>query len=182
MRERRSSRYRQIDVWATLYQQQAALALTVHDGTVYGNTVALSHAGMLHTALVLARSSDWYRYSLNCIERWKHAITCVACGTHDSCLPLPVVALDTLRWYAPLETRLRGDSLEPKLDAEGRPTDAFERRRKTHYGHTILIGALMCGRPDAVRRLQSLPPSTQRRIEAELKRLHMRRPGRPLKV
>jgi hypothetical protein len=182
MKERRYSRYKQADVWATLYQQQSHLDLLVHDGTVVGNSVELTHTNIRHKAVVLARSSDWYRYSLNCVERWKHSITCIVCGTHDSCVPVLVVALDTSRWYNPCETRLKGDTLEPKLDSHGRPVDAFEGRRRSHYGHNILIGALMCGRVDAVKRLLSLPPSTRFRIEAELRRLHMRRPGRPLSV
>ena len=45
-----------------------------------------------------------------------------------------------------------------------------------------LIGALMCGRPDAFKRLETMRPSTRLRIEAEVRRLHMRRRGRPLKV
>jgi hypothetical protein len=132
---------------------------------------------------VLARSSDWYAYSLNCVERWKHDITCIVCGTHDSCIDIPVLALDTLRWYEAKTTRIKGDDLSPKkLDAKGRPIDAFEARRITEYGHNIFIGALMCGRLDAVRRLEALPDSTRFRIEAKLKRLHLRRPGRPLSV
>jgi hypothetical protein len=40
----------------------------------------------------------------------------------------------------------------------------------------------MCGRPDAFKRLETLRPSTRLRIEAEVRKLHMRRRGRPLKV
>jgi hypothetical protein len=46
----------------------------------------------------------------------------------------------------------------------------------------MLLGALMCRREDALKRLQSLPRSTRLRIEAEVKRLHQRRVGRPLLV
>jgi hypothetical protein len=181
MPERRYSRYKRADVWAQLYQLQQALGVQVHDGTVYGNCVLLTREGTEYRAVVLARSSDWYTYSLNCVERWKHSITCVVCGTHDSCVPVPVLALDMMHWYEPEEMRLK--TLEPRLDAHGKVIpDAFERRRKSHYGHMILIGALMCGREDAIKRLKSLPPSTQLRIEAELRKLHMRRRGGPLKV
>ena len=196
MAERRYSHYKQEDVWAQLYQLQARVGVLVHDGTVYGHSVYLSRQKAReqrhHTddvweeqsqkAVVLARSSDWYTYSLNCVERFKHEIDVVVCGTHDSCLDRPVLALDSLRWYEPFKMRL--DSLEPtkQRDAHGRPTDAFEQRRKSHYGHNMLIGALMCGRPDALKRLESLRPSTRLRVEAELRRLHMRRRGRPLKV
>jgi hypothetical protein len=180
MPERRYSHYKQEDVWAQLYQLQAALGVHVHDGTVYGHSVILSREHVTYRAVILARSSDWYVYSLNCVERFKHELTVVVCGTHDSCLDRPVLALDTMRWYEPLTMRIA--SLAPKLDAQGTPIDAFERRRKSHYGHMMLIGALMCGRKDAFKRLLSFPPSTQLRIEAQVRRLHMRRPGRPLKV
>ena len=180
MKERRYSRYRQADVWATLYQQQAALRVTVHDGTVYGNSVSLTRECVTYRAVVLARSSDWYHYSLNCVERWKHGLTCIVCGTHDSCVEVCVLALDTLNWYEPLSMRVK--TLAPKLNAQGKPIDAFEKRRKSLYGHNLLMGALMCGRKDALERLKSLPPSTQLRIEARLRKLHMRRQGRPLIV
>ena len=182
MPERRYSRFKQEDVWAQLYQLQHRLGVIVHDGTVYGHSVWLTWKNQQVKAVILARSSDWYAYSLNCVERFRHELDVVVCGTHDSCLDRPVLALDSMRWYEPLKMRI--DSLEPtpKRDASGRPQDAFEARRKSHYGHNILIGALMCGRPDALKRLETLRPSTRLRIEAEVRRLHMRRRGRPLKV
>jgi hypothetical protein len=181
MPERRYSRYKQAEVWAALYQQQTRLGVEVHDGTVQGNSVLLTRSGVVYRAVVLARSSDWYYYSLNCVERWHHGISAVVCGTHDSCLDIPVLALDALRWYDPQEMRVK--QLTPQhLDERGRAVDAFEHRRKSQYGHNILIGALMCGRADALQRLASLPPSTQLRIETQLRRLRLRRPGRPLRV
>lgn len=180
MPERRYSRYKQADVWAQLYQLQHRLGVSVQDGTVYGHSVWITRQHTPYKAVVLARSSDWYVYSFNCVERYKHDLTLVVCGTHDSCLDLPVLALDTLRWYAPLEMRLV--SLEPTSTGTGAAHDAFDQRRKSHYGHNMLVGALMCGRPDALKRLASLRPSTRLRIEAELRRLHMRRRGRPWKV
>ena len=183
MAERRYSRYKREDVWAQAYHLQARLDLHLIDGTVYGNSVDISRPTRQarYRAVVLARSSDWYLYSFNCVERFRHGLEAVICGTHDSCLALPVLALDTLRWYEPLEMRLR--SLAPTLDANGKPIpDAFDQRRKSHYGHNMLVGALMCRREDALKRLQALPPSTRLRIEAEVKRLHQRRVGRPLVV
>ncbi len=182
MPERRYSHYKQEDIWAQLYQLQHRLGVIVHDGTVYGHSVWLTWNNQQVKAVILARSSDWYAYSLNCVERFKHELDVVVCGTHDSCLDRPVLALDSIRWYDPLKMRL--DSLEPSKqhDAQGRPQDAFEARRKSHYGHNILVGALMCKRPDAFKRLETLRPSTRLRIEAEVRRLHMRRRGRPLKV
>jgi hypothetical protein len=183
MPERRYSRYKQEDVWAQLYQLQHQLGVTVQDGTVYGHSVWLTWKNQQVKAVILARSSDWYAYSLNCTERFRHELHVVVCGTHDSCLDRPVLALDSMRWYAPLEMRIQ--SLEPLPQRESNntgPLDAFDRRRKSHYGHNMLIGALMCGRPDALKRLKNLSPSTRLRIEAEVRALHMRRRGRPLKV
>jgi hypothetical protein len=182
MPERRYSQYQQEDVWAQLYQLQHRLGVIVQDGTIYGHSVWLTWKNRQVKAVVLARSSDWYAYSLNCVERFKHELDVVVCGTHDSCLDRPVLALDVMHWYEPLKMRL--DSLEPskQRDAQGRPMDAFEQRRKSHYGHNMLIGALLCGRADAFKRLETLRPSTRLRIEAEVRRLHMRRRGRPLKV
>ena len=183
MPERRYSRYKQEDVWAQLYQLQHRLGVKLQDGTVNGHSVYLTWQNKQVKAVILARSSDWYAYSLNCVERFRHELAVVVCGTHDSCLDRPVLALDSLRWYDPLEMRIK--SLEPPTQRNTSitgPIDAFDRRRKSHYGHNILIGALMCGRPDAFKRLASLRPSTRLRIEAEVRTLHMRRRGRPLKV
>jgi hypothetical protein len=182
MRERRYSQFKSEDVWTQLYHLQARLEVQVIDGSVYGNSVTIMYQGQEHRAVILARSSDWYRYSLNCVERIRHGLTVVVCGTHDSCLDRPVLAMDALRWYAPLEMRVK--SLEPtsKRTPDGRPDDSFERRRKSHYGHNMLIGALMCGRADAVKRLLTLPDSTRWRLEAEVRRLHKRREGHPFVI
>ena len=183
MAERRYSQYRREDVWAQAYHLQTRLDLKIIDGTVYGNSVDISRSTRKarYRAVVLARSSDWYLYSFNCVDRFRHGIEAVICGTHDSCLDKPVLALDTMRWYEPFEMRL--SSLAPAFDGDGKLVpDAFERRRKSHYGHNMLIGALMCRREDALKRLQALPRSTRLRMEAEIKRLHQRRVGRPLLV
>jgi hypothetical protein len=184
MAERRYSRYKREDVWAQAYHLQGKqLDLTILDGTVYGNSVSIVRPSrhVEYRAVVLARSADWYAYSLNCIDRFRHGIEAVICGTHDSCLDKPVLALDTMRWYEPLEMRLK--SLAPRLDEQDKPLpDAFDERRKSHYGHNMLVGALMCRREDALKRLQALPRSTRLRIEAEINRLHKRRVGRPLLI
>ncbi len=180
MPERRYSRWKQHDVLAQLAQLQTQLGIVLHGVTRASNSAFLTYQGQDYHAVVLARSSDWYYYSLNS-ERFKHTLTMVVCGTHDSCINLPVLSLDNLRWYGPQEARVK--NLEPlKVDEKGRPIDAFEKRRKTQYGHNILIGALMCKREDALKRLHSLPESTRLRIEAKVRKLHMRRKGRPLVV
>jgi hypothetical protein len=182
-RERRYSRYKSADVWATLYEQQHALRITVVHGTVQGNTVSLIHEGITYKAVILARSSEWYKYSLNCQAVWKHGITLVVAGTHDSCLPVPVQAIDHPKWYEPGKTRIKSDDLTVKsTDEQGYPSDAFDKIRRTTYGHNIFLGALMCGREDAIQRLAAMREGTVLRIKAELKRLHKRRRGEPLDV
>jgi hypothetical protein len=182
MKERRYSQYKSEDVWSQLYHLQETLGVVVQDGSVYGNSVSLTSQGEEHRAVVLARSSDWYEYSLNCIEHIRHGLTLVVCGTHDSCIDRPVLALDAMKLYAAKEMRVK--TLEPtsKRTPKGRPDDAFEKHRKSHYGHNMLVGALLCGRADAFKRLLTLPDSTRWRIEAEVRQLHKRREGHPLPV
>jgi hypothetical protein len=186
-RERRYSRYKANDVWATLYEQQSSLDMTVEHGSVKGNnTVALTCQGKPYRAIILARSSDWYKYSLNCQITWKHGIKLVVCGTHDSCLPVHVQALDHPKWYEPKMTRIKddeGQALAVKsTDGKGHPNDNFDTMRRSKYGHNIFIGALMCGREDAIARLSLMKEGTVLRIKAELKQLHKRREGKPLAV
>ena len=126
-----------------------------------------------YQAVVLARSSDWYRYSLNCTERWHHRVTAAIVGTHDSCVQVPVFAVDEMRVYGPAKAILDDFTDETQF------SDAF---RKTEYGHCVLLGALLCKREDARARLAQLRPSTQYRIRAEVRRLQMRKRGRPLRV
>jgi hypothetical protein len=183
MRERRYSKYKAVDVWATLYEQQHNLDAIVHNGTVTGNCVSLSRPskGVTYKAVILARASDWYKYSLNCQDRWKHGITAIVCGTHDSCVPVPVPALDQLKWYEPLAMRVA--SIAPlSFDKQGYVNDRFDEFRRGLYGHNMLIGALMAGREDATIRLACMRESTRLRIETKLKRLHQRRSGAPIEV
>lgn len=182
MADRRYTYYTINDVMLQSVQMESQLQYELVDGTLYGNSITLRRAGVEYRAVWLLRSSDWYRHSFNFASgRW-HGISCVVCGTHDSCLEhVPVLAVDARRWYEPMEMRVK--SLAPvTVNDQGRASDSFERLRKTHYGHNMLLGALMCGRDDAFARLKTLPSRTRRRIEAEVKLLHYRRPGRPLKI
>jgi hypothetical protein len=172
--ERRYTQYRQSDVWLQLCNLASALKVQVLGGTVHGCSVSLIRLdnGERLRAVILARSSHWYQYSLN-IAEWQHGCTAIVCGTHDSCVKVPVLALDAMRWYE--AGKMRG--IFGALDSP-----EFERARRSHYGHQMLIGALMVGREDALAKLQSLPESTRYRIESELRQLHCRRQGRPLVV
>lgn len=185
-RERRYSKYKAHDVWGAMYEQQNQLEIEILHDTVSGNCIMLRRSGGSPCkAVVLARSSDWYKYSLNCVKTWRHGIEIVVCGTHDSCLPVPVLAIDQVKWYEPEVMRI--ESLEPlsfEEDKKGNPivNDAFDKFRRSKYGHNMLIGALMCGRADAIKRLAYMRESTRYRYEAKLKKLHQRRSGQPIEV
>src|SRR5882762_1204820 len=143
MAERRYSRYKQDDVWIQLVLHQTELHITVVADSVHGNSVSIlrltdeqgNSCNLPHRAVVLARSSDWYHYSLNCTTRFKHGVTCLIVGTHDSCIDHPVLAMDVMRWYE--ADRMRSDfgKLQPALDESGKPVpDAFDKKRKSAYG------------------------------------------------
>lgn len=193
--ERRLSRYKQEDVWIQLVHLQSQLRVKLIANTVHGNSVSLLRYVQViregkpveerqeHRAVILARSSDWYYWSLNCTDRFKHGITCIVCATHDSCIDRPVLALDTMRWYE--EKKIRGDwgPLQPRKDQDGNLIpDSFDTFRKTQYGHNMLLGSIMQRRPDALERLALLPDRTRFRMEAEVRRLHKRRVGHPFVV
>ncbi len=116
--------------------------------------------------LVLGRSSEWYKYRLN---TYADAIDAVVCATHDSCLPIPVFALDVVGTYFPPDkTRYY-------------PFDKIPARFwHTERGHKMLLGALMRKLPEAERVLATFRPRTRFYMEHELKQLLLRRPGRPI--
>jgi hypothetical protein len=184
-KERRYTKYRQDDVWLQLCNLASALKVQVLVGTLYGCSISLlrlDNKSERLRAVILARSSDWWQFSLG-VSDWNHGITSVVCGTHDSCIDVPVLALDAMRWYDPKEMRDIFGPLQPTYDENDKAIpDSFDQARKSHYGHNMLVGALMCGLPEAIARLQSLNPRTRRRIESELRILHTRRQGRPLVV
>jgi len=183
-KERRYTQYSQHDVWVQLHNFEKVLKVQLLGRTVTGCSVSLLKldTGERLRSVILARSSHWYTYSLN-IAEWKHGVTAIVCGTHDSCVPVPVLALDAMKWYEAEKMRSDLGTLQPQFDANDKPIpDQFDQTRKSHYGHNMLVGALMCNREDAKARLQSLPDRTRFRIEAELRTLHTRRQGRPLVV
>lgn len=119
----------------------------------------------LRSAVVLARSSDYYHYHLDDYT----GFSLVICGLHDSYLHLPVWEMRTNRRYRPRETAVSLTSPD------------FERIRSTHFGHSMLLGALLNGDEQAIAFKKTLPPRTQRRIEREKEELQRTRyRGRPL--
>lgn len=118
-------------------------------------------------AVVLARSSDYWRYHLE--DRLGLAL--VVCGVHDSYLHLPVWETSSNKRYATRETALSIGSSE------------FEQARGRGHvlGHTILLGALVAGDQKALAYLKALPARTRRRLRSEVEALQGERyQGRPL--
>jgi hypothetical protein len=180
--ERRYTKFKQTDVWNMLANLEKPLKIQVLRGTAHGSSISLIRLDTSERlrAVILDRSSSWYTYRLNC---WDHGITAVVCGTHDSCIDRPVLAMDTMKWYESGKMRTIFGQLQPTFDADDKPIpDTFDQARKSHYGHCMLVGALMQGREDAKARLMTLPERTRYRIEAELVQLHSRYRGRPLEV
>jgi hypothetical protein len=175
-KRRRYTKYNQEDTYRALYAQQEQLGVSIVADSAYGNRITLKTKGYGELrAVVLARSSEWYQYSLNAMT-WKHGLQAAIVGTHDSCLPVRVLAMDSLVWYEPYEIRFH---IAPSHDPLN---DPFEKRRKTIYGHNVLLGAFICGRQDAVDRVMTLKERTRLRYEALKRKLLKRRPGRPFKV
>jgi hypothetical protein len=190
----RSPRYRLYSVGEILtmilespasYPVQVVDNTLIHRRAEHAVRVDLSWAGQRYKAIIFTRSSDWYRYSLHLYADAE--IELVVAGTHDSCLPLPVLSLDSLlatgqgkshialvsphpAWFDAMQTRW------PIKDI----SDAF---RKTEYGHAMLIGGLMCKVPEAYERLgQIASADTRVRISREVQRLQHRRKGHPIKI
>ena len=119
--------------------------------------------------VVLAKSSDFYRYHLGDELPGVPDFKLVACGLHDSYLPVYVWELRSNKRYEPRTTSL-------VIGAE-----EFTKQRYTQYGHNVLIGAAMDGDMTAMEYLAKLPPRTQRRLRREIRLLQATRyKGRPL--
>lgn len=116
-------------------------------------------------AVILARSSDYYRYHLSDHEELRLVIA----GLHDSYLHIPVWEMRTNKRYGSRETALSLTSPD------------FDHARCTQFGHNILVSALICGDQAALALLKKLPKRTQRRIKSEVAELQEKRyQGRPL--
>lgn len=124
--------------------------------------VILKNAG---EAVVLTRSSDYWRYHLED----RPGLALVVCGIHDSYLHLPAWEMRSNRRYAARETAFAIGSSE------------FEQARRTQQAHTTLVSALAAGDKTALAYLATLPERTRRRIRVEALALQADRyQGRPL--
>jgi hypothetical protein len=116
-------------------------------------------------AVVLARSSEYHKYSLQAnIE-----IQMVICGLHDSYLNVPVWELQSNKVFL------------ARTPAMVISSEEFRVQRASLVGHNILVGALVCGDKTAEAFLNTLPDRTRTRIARtvfDLQNEHYR--GRPL--
>jgi hypothetical protein len=124
-----------------------------------------------YECVVLVRSSDWYKYRLNVYAQLE-GIEFVVCGTHDSCLPVPVWSVEEARVYQSGETK------RPLTDL------ANPRVRGSRYGHLLLIAALLSAKQEALDILNSkqIPRSTRYRIKSEVRKYANLRPGGRLRI
>ena len=125
------------------------------------------NAKKFRSAVVLARSSDYYHYHLEDIPEFNLVI----CGLHDSYLHIPVWEMCTNKRYSARETAIALTSPD------------FDRLRRTQFGHNILIGALIAGNKDALAFIdrKGFPERTRRRLKQKAKFLQEKRyRGRPL--
>ena len=124
-------------------------------------------AKKLRTAVVLAKSSDYYHYHIEDIA----AITLVICGLHDSYLHIHVWEMRTNHRYRPRETAI--SIKDPN----------FDQIRRTQFGHSILLAAYAKGNPDAVAFVENkrFPERSRTRINREKDEFqHQTYRGRPL--
>src|SRR3989442_12456066 len=106
MAKRRYCKYSFEDTQRAIQQQQSSLHVRILPGSASarGRRIRLyseEHQRELW-AVILARSSDWYTYNLN---TYNSGMEAAVVGTHDSCIAVPVLAMDSLQWYEPEKTR-----------------------------------------------------------------------------
>jgi hypothetical protein len=165
--ERAYKRYKLEEALALFHQTHARMGLEIVPGSAIGHTYLARHQELgTIRLLVLGRSSEWYAYRLN---TYADTIGALVCATHDSCLTIPVFALDTPgSYYQPLTTRYHPLSKIPA------------RFFRTERGHKMLLGALLCRLPEAEQVLSGFPRSTRYHMELEVRQLLLRKRGRPI--
>lgn len=113
----------------------------------------LNKTNRLRIAVVLARSSDYYHYSIED----RPAFRLVICGLHDSYLHIPVLEMRSNKRYKARETAVA--ITDPD----------FNRIRKNQFGHNILVAALAKGNQDAIAFVErkNFPERTRSRLYRE---------------
>ncbi|MBA2677519.1 MAG: hypothetical protein H0U76_03875 [Ktedonobacteraceae bacterium] len=123
-------------------------------------------------AVLLGRSSDWYKYRLNVYAVQVQGIEWIICGTHDTCVNVPVWSVEEGKLYDVHETRIAFADL----------LGQYQRYWFTEFGHKLLLGGMYCNIPAAKEVALKLQKSARFALEAEVRRHAHRRKGPPLKI
>lgn len=124
-----------------------------------------------YKAVLLVRSSDWYRYRLNVFGRLE-GIQLIVCAIHDSCVDVHVWCVEEAKEYSAGETAIELSTLrDPKV-------------RGTKYGSFLLTAALLCSKQEALDILDDdhFPTSTRYRYEAKVREYANLKRGTKLSV
>ncbi len=113
------------------------------------------------TAVVLARSFDFYEYRLN---RGKQRVDLVIAQWHNAVLPVRVISLDRAAEYEPGSV--------PNITRE-------QAKRPNHDETMLLVSKLMLGLDSAKEELSRMHPRTRQRYIARCREYLKPRIGRP---
>jgi hypothetical protein len=126
---------------------------------------------MTFNAVLLVRSSDWYRYRLNVFGKLS-GIELIVCAIHDSCVDVHVWCVEDAKEYVAGETAIPLETLrDPKV-------------RGTKYGSFLLTAALLCSKQEAMDILDdaNFPTSTRYRYESKVREYANLKRGTKLSV
>ena len=130
-----------------------------------------NEAPQFFTAVLLIRSSDWYKYRLNVFGQVQ-GIELVVCGEHDSCVPIPVWSVEDAKIYQ------EGETTTPLVELVKR------EKRGTKYGSLLFVAALLSGKQEVLSILSDpdFPRSTRYRYQAKARTYANLKPGIKLKI
>jgi|SRR5579859_1578574 len=133
-----------------------------------GSAFTCGYRGSAARGIVLVRSSDFWEYRLHLARAG--APDLIVCFRHDTCLPCPVIELESGHQYRTHEFPRQFGSFE----------DAYTS--KSRAGRLTIVGGLLCGMQAAYDLLAQLrageKESTARKYEAGMHDYQRRRPGR----
>ena len=133
-----------------------------------GSAFSCAYKGSAARGIVLVRSSDFWEYRLHLAQAGAPSL--VVCYRHDTCLPVPIIELESGHQYKMHEFPRQFNSFE----------DAYQSR--TRAGRLVIVGGLLCGMQAAYDLLAQLrqddKESTARKYETNAHHYQKRRPGR----
>lgn len=171
----RSTRYSHGEVLSLLIERSHRTGVSVEEASPeQGRRLVVRYQRDGHderrTAVVLGRSSDWYKYRLNVYAQFE-GVQWVIAGTHDSCLSVPVWSVEEERLYEAYQTCI---PLHVLMDEK--------KLLHTSFGHKLLLGAKLCGLPEADMIAANLKRSAQFDLLIEVRQHTHRKRGRQLKI